>query len=184
MTKPLSLSSLFINRRPRENEPSLSVEDVQEEGNETETIRKPQPLRAILIPPVIIATTNLAALALTDRFYIATQPLFLSTPIDDGGLSLSVSAIGTFSSTSGIVVGLSQVFFFAPLHARLGSKYLFILGLSAAIPRFILWPVMNWVAKRDGYTGLIWFGLGLQMFCSAFIQFSYGTSSHVLFAVK
>lgn len=176
VTRPLPLSSIVINRKPRENESSSSADGVYEEGNETETVRKPQPLRAILIPPVIIATINLAALALTDRFYIATQALFLSTPIDDGGLGLSVSAIGTFSSTSGIVVGISQIFFFAPLHARLGSKYLFILGLSAAIPRFVLWPAANWIARRDGYTGLIWFGLGLQMCCSAFIQFAYGKS--------
>ena len=158
---------------------------MQEEGNqETETIRRPQPLREILILPVIIATINLAALALTDRFYLATQALFLSTPIDDGGLALSVSAIGTFSSTSGIVVCISQVLFFAPLHAKLGSKYLFILGLSAAIPRFVLWPAMNWIARRDGYTSFIWFGLGLQMCCSAFIQFAYGKSLHVLFVVS
>jgi hypothetical protein len=185
VTKPLPLSSLFIKGKPRENEPSSSVEDLQEEGNEIEieTVRKPQPLRAILIPPVIIATINLAALALTDRLYIASEALFLSTPIEDGGLGLSVSAIGTFSSTAGIVVGISQVLFFAPLHAKLGSKYLFILGLSAAIPRFVLWPAANWIARRDGYTGLIWFGLGLQMCCSAFIQFAYGKSSYVLFVL-
>ena len=185
MAKPLPLSRLFIKGKPRENQPSSSVEDLQTEGNETEieTIRKPQPLRTILIPPVIIATINLAALALTDRLYIASEALFLSTPIEDGGLGLSVSAIGTFSSTAGILVGISQVLFFAPLHAKLGSKYLFILGLSAAIPRFVLWPVANWIARTDGYTGLIWFGLGLQMCCSAFIQFAYGKSSYVPFVL-
>lgn len=171
VTKPLPLSGLFIKQ---ETEP----EDAQEDADEpTPTpTRKPQPLRAILIPQVAIATINLAGLALTDRFYIAAQALFLSTPIDDGGLGLSVSAIGTFASASGIVVGISQVAFFAPMHARLGSKHLFILGLSAAIPRFALWPAMNGMARRGGHAGAIcWFALALQMCCSAFVQFAYGT---------
>lgn len=72
----------------------------------------------------IIAATNLAALALVDRFYIATGALYLSTPIKDGGLGFSVNAIGTFTSTSGMVVCVSQLFFFAPIYAKLGSKYL------------------------------------------------------------
>ncbi|KAF8737066.1 hypothetical protein AX14_013516 [Amanita brunnescens Koide BX004] len=171
VTKPLPLSGLFIKQ---ETEP----EDAQEDADEpTPTpTRKPQPLRAILIPQVAIATINLAGLALTDRFYIAAQALFLSTPIDDGGLGLSVSAIGTFASASGIVVGISQVALFAPIHARLGSKHLFILGLSAAIPRFALWPAMNGMARRGGHAGAIcWFALALQMCCSAFVQFAYGT---------
>ncbi|KAF8337849.1 member of major facilitator superfamily multidrug-resistance, DHA1 sub-family [Amanita rubescens] len=162
VAKPLPISSI-LKRNARE--------ETSEEG--TESVRKP-PLRAIFVRPVIIAATNLAALALVDRFYIAADALYLSTPIKDGGLGFSVNAIGTFSSTSGTVVCVSQLFFFAPIHANLGSKYLFIIGLSAALPRFALWPAMNWIARNDGYMGWVWFGLGFQMCCSAFIQFAYG----------
>ena len=78
-----------------------------------------------------------------------------------------------------MVVGVSQLFFFAPIHAKLGSKFLFIIGLFAALPRFALWPAMNWIAKNEGYTGWVWFGLGSQMCCSAFIQFAYGKSLRI-----
>ncbi|KAF8344490.1 member of major facilitator superfamily multidrug-resistance, DHA1 sub-family [Amanita rubescens] len=107
-------------------------------------------LSSLLLPGVIIAATNLAAISLVERFYGSTEALYLSTPIKDGGLGFSPRAIGTYSSFSAIVIGISQLFIFPRMHDKWGSRYVCILGASASLPRFVLWPVMNWIAKRDG----------------------------------
>jgi hypothetical protein len=53
----------------------------------------------------------------------------------------------------------------------------YILGTSASL---VLWPVMNWIARRDGNANgvLVWFALGSQSCCSALVQFAYRKSSY------
>jgi hypothetical protein len=50
---------------------------------------EPVPLRALLVFPVLISITNYVLLALLEISKAALQPLFLSTPIEYGGLGLS-----------------------------------------------------------------------------------------------
>jgi hypothetical protein len=160
VTEPLPLSSLF--KKKAQKDP----------GHVTDGTRGPPSLRTIFVPSVIIVATNLAAMYMVEKFFWATEALFLSTPIRDGGLGLSPRAIGTFSSLSSILIGVSQLFGFPHLHHEWGSRYVCMLGAAASVPRFILWPVMNWIARRDGYSGLLWFALGSQAFCSVLAQFS------------
>jgi len=129
---------------------------------------------SFVVPGVIIIATNLAAISLVERFYGSTEALYLSTPIKDGGLSFSPRAIGTYSSFSAIVIGTSQLFIFPRMHDKWGSRCVCILGASASLPRFVSWPVMNWIARRDGNSngGLVWFALGCQSCCSALTQFA------------
>ncbi|KAF8731157.1 hypothetical protein AX14_005059 [Amanita brunnescens Koide BX004] len=121
---------------------------------------------------VFVAAINLATISLVEKFFGGTEALFLSTPIKDGGLGLTPRAIGTFSSVSAIVIGASQLFIFPRMHKEWGSKCVFVLGAFATIPRFALWPLINWIARRDGYTHLIWLSLGFQVCCSVLAQFA------------
>ena len=150
-------------KKTQEIEPFASTED--------ESTERP--------PGVIFIATNLAAISLAEKFYWATEALYLSTPIKDGGLGLSPAAIGTFSSISAIVIGTSQLFIFPRMHDKWGSSCLYILGASASLPRFVLWPVMNWIARRDGNPngGLVLFSLGSQICCSVLVQFACSKSS-------
>ena len=166
VTEPLPLSSLFKKKAQKD------AEHVTDERSES-TERSPS-LRTIFVPSVIIVATNIAAMYMIEKCFWATEALFLSTPIKDGGLGLSPRAIGTFSSLSSILVGVSQLFVLPRLHDEWGSRNVCILGAAASVPRFILWPVMSWIAKRGGYSGLLWFALGSQAFCSVLAQFSRG----------
>ncbi|KAF8325962.1 member of major facilitator superfamily multidrug-resistance, DHA1 sub-family [Amanita rubescens] len=152
-----------FQKKTQESEPIASME----EGDES--TERP----SSLAPGIIIIAINLAAICLVEKFYWATEALFLSTPIKDGGLGLSPRAIGTFSSFSSILIGTSQLFIFPRMHDKWGSGYVFILGASASLPRFVLWPVMNWIARRDGNPNsvLVLFALGSQSCCSALVQF-------------
>ena len=147
---------------------------VVEEGDER--TRRPLSLRDLFVPGIVIAAINLSSTYLLQAFYLETEVLYLSTPIRDGGLGFSPWAIGTLSSISATVTGMSQLFIFPHVHERWGSKYVFVLGLFAFIPSFVLWPLMNWIAKKDGYSGLVWFGLSAQICCSAVNGFAWRKS--------
>ena len=142
-----------------------------EEGNES--TGRPLPLRDIFAPGIVIAAINLSFVYLLQTFYTETEVLYLSTPISDGGLSLSPAAIGTLSSISATIMGISQLFIFPRVHDKWGSRNVYVLGLFASVPLFVLWPVMNWIARKDGYSGLVWFALAAQICCSVLNEFGW-----------
>jgi hypothetical protein len=127
---------------------------------------QPLPLRSLLIPRVLIATGNCASLALVDMAFRAIQPVFLSTPIHLGGLGLPPPSIGTLLCVQGILNGVFQVFFFARIHDRWGSKKTFIAGIASAIPAFVMFPVANAFARTQGYSVVVWIAMGLQVIAS------------------
>jgi hypothetical protein len=145
----------------------IVVEHVAEEA-------KPLSLRALLTRRVVIAAGNYAALSLVDIAFRAVQPLFFSTPIEMGGLGLPPPTIGNILSVFGVLNGLFQVFFFAWINDRYGSKKLFIAGMTSAIPVFAMFPLMNHIARAQGYSTLLWAVVLLQIVTSIAISLSYG----------
>ncbi|KAF8183403.1 member of major facilitator superfamily multidrug-resistance, DHA1 sub-family [Pholiota molesta] len=145
----------------------IVVEHVAEEA-------KPLSLRALLTRRVVIAAGNYAALSLVDIAFRAVQPLFFSTPIEMGGLGLPPPTIGNILSVFGVLNGLFQVFFFAWINDRYGSKKLFIAGMTSAIPVFAMFPLMNHIARAQGYSTLLWAVILLQIVTSIAISLSYG----------
>jgi MFS family permease len=103
--------------------------------------------------------------------------VFLSTPIPLGGLGLPPAPIGTLLAIQGVLNGLFQVFFFAWIHDRWGSKNTFIVGIFSAIPAFVLFPVANVLARTQGYSIAVWVVIGLQTIASLSINLSYGQCS-------
>lgn len=151
--------------------PSSSSADLQED--ETRNIRRSPPLLTVFVPKVLIVAANLAAISLVEKSYWGTEALYLSTPIADGGLGLSPRAIGTFGSITAIVIGMSQLFIFPRVHAKWGSRSIYLFGVAASLPRFALWPVMNWIARAESPASLVLFALGFQICCSALVEFAY-----------
>ncbi|KDR78797.1 hypothetical protein GALMADRAFT_244352 [Galerina marginata CBS 339.88] len=135
---------------------------------------KPLPLRLLLTRRVIIAAGNYASLSFVDIAFRAIQPLFLSTPIHLGGLGLPPSSIGNLLSIFGVLNGLFQVFFFAQVNDRFGSKNIFIFGIASAIPAFASFPIINILARSQGYSTAVWAAVGFQIVISIAISLSYG----------
>ncbi|KAH7345488.1 major facilitator superfamily domain-containing protein [Rhizoctonia solani] len=93
----------------------------------------PQPRRSASVRSVLtkragIAITNYAFLAFSDITYLGLLPIVLAVSVQDGGLGFSPRTIELILGLQGIVTGLFQVFFFAPLHHRLGNKRLYAIG--------------------------------------------------------
>ena len=137
-------------------------------------VGKPLPLRALLTRRVIIAAGNYASLSLVDISFRAIQPLFLSTPIHLGGLGLPPATIGKLLSIYGILNGVFQVFFFARITDRLGSKTVFLGGIASGIPAFALFPIINYLARHQGYSIVVWIAVGFQIMVSIILTFCYG----------
>ncbi|KAF8699440.1 hypothetical protein AX14_000959 [Amanita brunnescens Koide BX004] len=135
---------------------------------------KPFPLRSLLTPKVILAATNYAALSLIDIAYRAIQPTFFSTPIDDGGLGLSPAAIGNILSLLGILNGTFQIFFFAKIHDRFGSRNTFVFGIGSCFFLFALYPFINHLARIEGYSTKLWTLVVIQVMISILPSLSYG----------
>ena len=104
----------------------------------------------------------------------ALLPLFYSTPIELGGLGLDPSTIGLLLGTFGLSNGLFQFFFFAKLVKRWGAKNMFIAGVSALIPIYLLFPAINLLAERFGMTPLVWTVIALQLVIAIIKDMGFG----------
>jgi len=170
----------FTRNGVEETEDTSFVDTVPSKANNNQTIinlpegGNPLPLRSILTRRVIVAAGNYASLSLVDNAFRAIQPLFFSTPIHLGGLGLPPATIGTLLSIYGILNGLFQLFFFARINDRWGSKNTFILGIASAIPIFASFPIINALARHQGYSIAVWTVVGFQIVISIALSLSAG----------
>lgn len=171
---PMPIRQLFSRTKSTDTLCDSEAAAAQQPAKSIPESELPVPLRGLLVPRVIVAGLNYACLALVDISYRAVQPLFLSTPIEYGGLGLAPPEIGRVLSVFGIVNGVCQICFFAKVHDYLGSKRTFTLGILSALPVFALYPIINSVARVEGISHLVWALVLLQIVISICINFSYG----------
>lgn len=134
---------------------------------------KPLPLRALLIPRVLITAGNYAALSTIDIAFRAVQPLFYATPIELGGLGLDPPQIGNILAAYGTLSGLFQMFFFASLHDRFGSKAIYTVAVLCGIPFVLTCPVINALARAYGLNWAVWCVIGVQIACCVLLNLGF-----------
>ena len=161
---------------PDSSTTTLEDEDTEEPRKQDET---PLPLRALLVPRVLIAAGNYATLSLLDIAFRAVQPLFFATPTELGGLGLDPPRIGNILSVYGIANGLFQIFFFADLHDRFGSKAIYSVAMAAGIPVILTFPLLNALAQTQGVNWMVWTLVGVQLALSMVLNLGYCELSSV-----
>ena len=156
-----------------EEDPLLTPEHAQPQDE----LEKPVPLRGLLVRDVLIASANYALLAFVHISFSALQPVFLSTPIEFGGLGLDPAVIGTVVSCFGILIAVFTVLFFSWLTDYFGVKGVYLMGVSAAVPSFALFPVISHLARNStgGLGVAVWVAVGAQLTLSAMVWLGYGT---------
>jgi len=127
---------------------------------------------------------NYSFVALVDISFRALQPVFLSTPVALGGLGLDPPAIGTILSFSGILNGAFTIFFFSRMTDYFGVKWVYLVGMAAAVPSFSLFPIINLLARnsveRSGGLGPeVWIAVGLQVAMVVLNCMCCGTSAPI-----
>jgi MFS family permease len=133
----------------------------------------PIPLSKLLNAPRALRIANYGVLAALEIAVYSLQPLFYSTSIENGGLGLTPMKIGLWMACCGIVNGLFQANYFAPLAERLGPKTLLRIGHSCFVPLFTLFPVINWIARQWGICWLVWVGLICHLMLTIFMDMSF-----------
>ncbi|KAJ7650802.1 major facilitator superfamily transporter [Roridomyces roridus] len=124
---------------------------------------------------ILLSIGNYVTLAYLNTTHLALLPLFLSMPIEIGGLGLHPPTIGLIMSIYGATSGTFQVLFFARLIRRFGEGRIFMLGISTCPLVFALYPLMSAIAqRRSDLNHLIWVLMGLLIALSALMETAFG----------
>ena len=181
LSAPIPIGRLFnittARKKPQHGIGSTDASAARQNENlddDCPQAERPLPLRSLLTPTVLIVAGNYTSLSFVDMAFRAIQPVFFSTPIHLGGLGLPLPTIGTLLSVQGILNGIFQVFFFARVHDRWGSKYTFIAGISSALPAYAMFPVANVFARTQGYSMAVWIAIGIQTIAGMSINLCFG----------
>ncbi|KAG8688287.1 hypothetical protein FRC11_005719, partial [Ceratobasidium sp. 423] len=135
--------------------------------------RRSVSVRSVLTKRACIAIANYACLAFIDITYGGLVPVVFAVSVKDGGLEFSSRAIGIILGLQGIITGLVQVFFFAPLHRRFGNKRLYVTGYMCYSLLILSLPIMHTFAVLE-MRRTIWVILGLHIALSCFAFMSFG----------
>ncbi|KAG2147025.1 major facilitator superfamily domain-containing protein [Suillus cothurnatus] len=142
--------------------PSRNALAISEVANPEEVPPKPLPLCALLTSKVLTVTASYVTMALFYMAFSSVLPVFYSTPIELGGLSLDPPHIGAILAVSGVAHGVFQLLFYARLHDRFGARAIHIAGVVSGIPIIILFPVINALARVHGLGLAVWLSVGVQ----------------------
>ncbi|KAG1818712.1 MFS multidrug-resistance DHA1 sub-family [Suillus subaureus] len=129
----------------------------------SEVPSKPLPLCALLTPKVLTVAASYVTMALFYMAFSSVLPVFYSTPIELGGLSLDPPHIGAILAVSGVAHGVFQLLFYARLHDRFGAGAIHIAGVGSGVPIIILFPVINALARVHGLGWAVWLSVGVQL---------------------
>ncbi|QRV75725.1 major facilitator superfamily transporter [Ceratobasidium sp. AG-Ba] len=170
------LSALFLEETHHPNAEAKPQTSTTEYGTIDQPDRalpaKGPSLRSVLTKRACIAIINYAFLAFSDITYLGIIPVMFAASVQNGGLGLNPRSIGLILGLQGVVTGIVQVFCFAPIHRRFGSKRTFVAGLTAYMCLTLSLPVMNALARR-GIWWAVWLvmGIHLGLSCPAFMAF-------------
>jgi MFS family permease len=133
------------------------------------------PLQSLLTPGVVTAIANHTMISFLGISFMALLPLFLSTPVDLGGIGFTPSSIGWYLALFGIMNGGFQALFFAKIVDRLGPKRLFCLSVWCFAPVIVVFPVMSWLVRARGTVDhAITFALFAQLILVVIWDMAYG----------
>ncbi|KAF9513231.1 hypothetical protein BS47DRAFT_1279492, partial [Hydnum rufescens UP504] len=133
-------------------------------------------LRSILTKRVIIAAANYCLLALAGISYSVLQPLFLSTPIQHGGLGLDPARIGYILAVQGVLGAFWALMFSARLQQIFGVKTVFSMTMAVFMVLFGAFPMMNAFARvEDRISWQVWFILAAQLVLHGLVEIGFGS---------
>ena len=113
-------------------------------------------------------------MSLIQNAYTALHSLFLSTPIQSGGLGLPPPTIGLILSGNEILGGFVQIFFFPKVYDYWGAKTIFVGGVASMFPGFLCFPILSHLAKTQGMGISVWVVIAFQCIITIGLSFSYG----------
>lgn len=134
---------------------------------------------------LVMVLLNYALLVILDLSFNSTFALFLSLPINLGGLAFSPHEIGLLLGFAGFFHGLFQAFFFAHIHTYWEPRNVYAVAIAAYIPIYLCMPFMNALARSAGQmTPVIWILLVLVEMACTFSYTAFSRSSYYMLISK
>jgi len=119
-------------------------------------------LRALLTRPMIIILINYGIFCIHDITVSSIVPLFLAAPLKAGGLALSTGQIGFCLAMISFYNSVFQIFVFARMESRWGSKKLARGGMITMAVIYLIFPIHAWMAKSGSLGFMTWLLLLIQ----------------------
>jgi len=164
----------FLKETVNRSRNKVSTAGIETRGEDVTTDDGPLPLRKVMTGRVILSIACYSMLAFTEICYLAVQPLYFSTYVEDGGLGLDAATIGICLGTFGLLNGVIQVLVFAKLVKRFGAKTVFVVGMMAFVPLIGMFPVINLCARAYGVTWKVWVFVIIQLLIQVVMDMSFG----------
>ena len=143
---------------------------------------KPLPLRKVLTYPVILTIFNYVVVAFLEISVLALLPLFLAMPLDIGGLNFSPSIIGYIMGLLGLADAIFQAFWFSYIVRRWGERKTLIAAISTFIPIFLIFPLINFIARGWGPLSLgVLLLIGLLLALIILMDLAFGMVMYLTF---
>lgn len=101
-------------------------------------------------------------------------------PIEIGGLGLLPPTIGATMGMYGAGCGIFQALFFARAVRYFGERNVFILGVFSFIPIFLMFPIINLLAKQHGLSLFVWVLVAILLSMLTVMDMAYGASHSAL----
>ena len=96
-------------------------------------------------------------------------------PLEIGGLNLTPSVIGYIMGSFGLVDAVFQIFYFSPIVRRWGERVVFIAAMSTFIPVFLMFPVINFLARGWGQSSFgVWILVGILVALLTVTDMAFG----------
>ncbi|KAJ1311924.1 hypothetical protein OPQ81_010384 [Rhizoctonia solani] len=105
--------------------------------------------------------------------YFGLVPVVFAVSVKNDGLGFSPRTIGLILGLQGIITGVFQVFFFAPLHRRFGTKRLYVAGYLSYSALILSLPIMHGLVVL-GMRRAVWVVMGLHIAISCVAYMSFG----------
>ncbi|KAM6504174.1 Major facilitator superfamily domain containing protein [Amanita muscaria] len=161
---------LFNETSPRHHKQRISVPF---SGTPTSD-DKPLPLHKLLTYPVVLSVCNYFCISLMDIAFMSLVPLFMSTPVDLGGLDWSPATIGYVLGAFGAYSGIVQITFFPKLVRRFGERRIFITSVLTITINSLSLPMISGNIRKNGVTWMIRCLLAFTLSLRAVTVMSYG----------
>jgi MFS family permease len=161
---------------PTQTAPRRNPHRSPAECREGSKVNEPVPFHELFVYPVVISISNYVSLAFLNISLNALLPLFLAMPLEIGGLNLDPPIIGCIIGSYGAAGALFQAIFFARMVRRWGERRLFIAAMSTFLPVFLLFPLINFVARGWGQLSFgVCILVGILLIMIALMDVAYGT---------
>ncbi|KAM6504144.1 Major facilitator superfamily domain containing protein [Amanita muscaria] len=135
---------------------------------------KPLPIHKLFTYPVVLSVCNYFCISLMDIAFFSLLPLFMSMPVELGGLGCSPATIGYVLGALGAYIGIVQIALFPKLVRRFGERRIFIMSVLTITINSLLLPVISGNIRKNGVTWMICCLFAFALSLRAVTIMSYG----------